>query len=72
MKDKIMMLVLGILVGAVITAGCFLIFSKNANSRGEEKGQRGEKPEMGNFVPGDKPQGIPDGDSIEDTNTANS
>lgn len=30
MKDKILYLILGILVGAVITSGAFLIYSKNA------------------------------------------
>lgn len=29
MKEKIMYLILGILIGAVITAGCFLVFSKS-------------------------------------------
>lgn len=32
MKDKVLMLVLGILIGAVITAGCFLLFSKSNNN----------------------------------------
>ena len=30
MKEKIMYLILGILIGAVITAGCFLVFAKGA------------------------------------------
>ena len=30
MKEKIMYLILGILIGAVITAGCFLVFTKGA------------------------------------------
>lgn len=61
MKDKITYLILGILIGAVITSGCFLIFSKTQDKgmmRGErpegfeefEDGERrGRKPE-GNFV----------------------
>lgn len=28
MKDKILMLIIGILIGAIITSGCFLIFGK--------------------------------------------
>lgn len=75
MKDKIIMLVLGILIGAVITAGCFLLFAKNGKNMEEQDGMRGQRPQMGNFVPGDMPQGGPnggDGQSIEDTNTANS
>lgn len=38
MKDKILMLIIGILIGAVITAGGFLLFGKNGN-----------KPEKRNF-----------------------
>lgn len=58
MKDKILMLVLGILIGAVITAGCFLLFSNNS-SKGRPDGsmQGGNKPDMGNFVPGDMQNG---------------
>lgn len=63
MKDKILYLILGILIGAVITAGCFLIFSKN-----ERSGMRGERhnfedmqfPEDGNFV---KPDNMTDGEN---------
>lgn len=33
MKDKILYLILGMLIGAVITAGGFLIFSKNSEPR---------------------------------------
>lgn len=46
MKDKIVFLVLGILIGAVITAGCFLLFSKN---KGPEGRMNGEPPD-GNFM----------------------
>lgn len=50
MKDKILMLIIGILIGAVITAGCFLIFNKNSSS---STGNRGNFPsDMGNFVGG--------------------
>ena len=58
MKEKVLYLILGILIGSVITAGCFLVFSKN-----QQPGMmRGEPPEGfenmvqdgrfdGNFVP---------------------
>ena len=32
MKDKILYLILGMLIGAIITAGCFLILKKNSKS----------------------------------------
>lgn len=60
MKDKILYLILGILIGAVITAGCFLVFSKNAGPemKGErpEFGERGDRrmSEDGNFIKPDK------------------
>lgn len=54
MKDKILMLIIGILIGAVITAGCFLVFTKNSTGTN----QNGNMPEMGNFVPGEKPNGM--------------
>ena len=65
MKDKILYLILGILIGAVITSGAFLIYSKhtmynrkdmrpNFNNMGEEfRNQRPEDmkiPGDGNFV----------------------
>lgn len=57
MKDKILYLILGILIGAVITAGIFMVFSKNA--RPEMRGERPnfedmQFPEDGNFVKPDK------------------
>lgn len=32
MKQKILILILGILIGAVITAGCFLVLSKRTDN----------------------------------------
>ena len=62
MKDKIIMLVLGILIGAVVTAGIFLLLGNN-NSR--QNGMGGQMPnmdftnmDMENFVPG---EGMPEG-----------
>lgn len=39
MKDKILMLIIGILIGAVITAGGFLLFGKN-NTKGDKMYER--------------------------------
>lgn len=62
MKDKMLYLILGILIGAVITAGCFLVFSKSV--RPEMRGERPnfedmEFPKDGNFV---KPDIINEGE----------
>lgn len=60
MKDKLLYLILGILIGAVITAGIFLVFSKN--SRPDMDRQRADmeqmedmkRPEDENIVPQDR------------------
>ena len=60
MKDKLLYLILGILIGAVITAGIFLVFSKN--SRPDMDRQRLDmeqmkdmkRPEDENIVPQDR------------------
>lgn len=51
MKDKILYLILGILIGAVITAGCFLVFSKNGKGEMEKGGPRNE---IGNMIKGER------------------
>lgn len=55
MKDKIIYLILGILIGAIITAGCFMIFSKNG-----AKPINGDMPRgnMENRVRGERPEGL--------------
>lgn len=69
MKEKILMLIIGILIGAVITAGCFLIFTKNNTN---SNNQMGNPPSMsGNDINGGfnggrggpNGQGKPDGTS---------
>lgn len=54
MKDKIIYLVLGILIGSVITAGCFMLFSKNGRNIGKEG--MGGTPPSGNFTQGEMPK----------------
>lgn len=39
MKDKILMLIIGILIGAIITAGGFLLFGKNSG-KGDRMNRR--------------------------------
>lgn len=70
MKNKILYLILGILIGAVITAGCFLVFSKN-----QAPNMRGERPDMSNMSEEDmenfrkqRPENgtlAPDGNTVE-------
>lgn len=68
MKEKMMYLILGILIGAVITAGCFLVFSKSS-SQGMNGGNMPEMPSgdmMGgeNGNNGEKPADLPDGNTV--------
>ena len=49
MKDKILYLILGILIGVVITAGCFLVIGKN-KTKGMKNGNfKPDKEMMENF-----------------------
>lgn len=54
MKDKILFLIIGILIGAIITAGGFLTFGNNSKGQGRDKG--GEPPQ-GNFMQGERLDG---------------
>ena len=57
MKDKIIYLILGILIGAVITAGCFLVFSHNNQNEMRRNGEGREN--MSNRIRGERPNDIP-------------
>ena len=52
MKEKIITLVLGILIGAVLTAGSFLIFGNNSKDNMPDRGNM-QMQKDGNFIPGD-------------------
>lgn len=70
MKDKILYLILGILIGAVITAGSFLAFSKHMMH-----GMRFNRPDMSNMNEDfrkEKPENMKEtstGNNIEAENT---
>lgn len=53
MKKQILTLIIGILIGAIITTGVFLIIKSNSNQNvGNMGGQMGEPPSMdGNSMP---------------------
>lgn len=53
MKDKILYLIIGTLIGAIITAGCFLLFGKN-NDKGGMRGAPGQMQMDGNMTPSDR------------------
>ena len=39
MKDKILMLVIGLLLGAIITAGCFMLFGREKEPNMQRDGE---------------------------------
>lgn len=52
MKEKIFMLIVGILIGAIITAGCFMLFSSTPKGGNFPEGDRkGGRPDMENGIP---------------------
>lgn len=58
MKDKIIYLVIGALIGAILTAGGFLIFGKNNNGMPNDMGDRSQMREMdGNMTRPDNADG---------------
>lgn len=67
MKEKIITLVLGILIGAILTAGGFLIFGNNARDDKPDRGNM-QMQKDGNFIPGDfKDKG--NANTLESSNT---
>ena len=74
MKEKILLLIIGILVGAIIATGAFYIFTTTNNDDSNEctcenmRNKDGNPPEMPNVQPNettDKFRGIQDNDAIE-------
>lgn len=76
MKEKIVMFIIGALVGAIITTGVFLVIRQNDTSsisggpenmqmQGGPNGEDGQPPELPD---GEKPDGAPN-QNVENTNT---
>ena len=59
MKDKIMMLIIGILLGAVIASGCFYIYSnsKKCDCTNSNSSNSNSQSQMPNGQPPEKPDG---------------
>jgi cell division protein FtsN len=78
MKGKILTLIIGILIGAIITTAGFLIYNKTVASSqpemmqmdengqmGKPDGENGEAPEKPDGDNGEEPPSKPDGDNGE-------
>lgn len=67
MKNKILILIIGILIGAVLTSIGFYIYQKNNTNTngGPDFSQNGEMPQMPNGGNGQTPPDKPSGDNSE-------
>ena len=67
MKNKILILIIGILIGAVLTSIGFYIYQKNNTNAngGPDFSQNGEMPQMPNGGNGQTPPDKPSGDNSE-------
>ena len=66
MKEKILPFIIGLLVGAIIATGGFLIYQKNNKHQGPGR-MNGERPQMmqrqnGNSTDGNTPPALPNGE----------
>ena len=57
MKDKIVMFVIGVLVGAVISTGAFYIYTRTNTNNQNTQMSGGTPPSMPNGQPPEKPSG---------------
>ncbi len=62
MKDKIILFVIGVLVGAVIATGAFYIYNKSNNNCNNTQMNGGQPPEMPSGFSGTPPE-KPSGDN---------
>ena len=64
MKDKILLFVIGVLVGAVIATGAFFIYTKSSCSSNNRdmQGPGGNRPSMQNSESGQPPE-MPNGEN---------
>ena len=61
MKGKILPFIIGLLVGAIIATGGFLIYQKNNKHQGPRE-MNGQRPQMMQKQDGDTPPALPDGE----------
>lgn len=78
MKDKIIMLVIGLLVGAVIATGAFYVYSKSTtcnNTNNTQQQMNGSQPPelpSGQQGSNDGSQGMPNNNNTQNSNTQES
>lgn len=55
MKDKMIMFIIGVLVGAVIATGCFLVLNQSNKNQMGERGEMPQDMQFENTVDGGRP-----------------
>lgn len=69
MKDKIVLFVIGVLVGAIIATGSFYVYTvASSNCNGNQMNNPGQPPEMPNGQNGQPPE-LPGNSSTQDSNS---
>ena len=69
MKDKIVLFVIGVLVGAIIATGSFYVYTvASSNCNGNQMNNPGQPPEMPNGQNGQPPE-MPNGNNTQDSNS---
>ena len=72
MKDKIVLFVIGVLVGAIIATGSFYVYTiANSNCNSNQMNNSGQPPEMPNGQNGQngQPPELPGNSSTQDSNS---
>lgn len=67
MKDKILVFIIGLLVGAVITASGFLVYEKNNQNTTQNQNQNQVQMQMMEMPDGETPPEKPDGENNNET-----
>ena len=69
MKDKIVLFVIGVQVGAIIATGSFYVYTvASSNCNGNQMNNPGQPPEMPNGQNGQPPE-LPGNSSTQDSNS---
>lgn len=55
MKDKMIMFIIGVLVGAIIATGCFLVLNQSNKNQMGERGEMPQDMQFDNTVEGGRP-----------------
>ena len=78
MKDKILLFIIGVLVGAVISTGAFYVYTTTNNSNSNNNSQMqmpgGNPPSMPNGQSGEngQPPEMPNGNNLQNNSQSNS